>query len=331
MYQIVLSKPLKASAPSMTIESACRRLVDEFRSRPLLRAGSLITTVFGDAIAPRGGKVWLGSLIKVMSNFGIGDRLVRTSVYRLAHDGWLQSEQIGRRSYYSLTATGRERFDQATHRIYGAPSRSWDGNWCLLLLSGLETTAKEGVRKECAWLGFGALSANILAHPAPDLADLDVTIQRLDAGDSLVVLSGQTLRNETGMRRLAHDCWNLATLDEKYANFVKQFRPLLNAVNRNGQGDDKTAFVARTLLIQEYRKILLRDPLLPNELLPARWHGTAAYQLCRDLYQSIYQGADRYLGACMETAVGPLPAPGLVFWKRFGGLDRQQKRKATIG
>jgi phenylacetic acid degradation operon negative regulatory protein len=46
----------------MTIESASRKLVAEFRSRRTLRTGSLITTVFGDSIAPRGGTVWLGSL-----------------------------------------------------------------------------------------------------------------------------------------------------------------------------------------------------------------------------------------------------------------------------
>ena len=120
----------------MHIQTACKKLVDDFRARPTLRAGSLITTVFGDAIAPRGGTVWLGSLIRAMADFGISERLVRTSVFRLAKDGWLQSEQIGRRSYYSLTASGREQFDQATRRIYGEPVGHWDGEWCLLLLSG---------------------------------------------------------------------------------------------------------------------------------------------------------------------------------------------------
>ena len=93
----------------MSVQTACQTLVDEFRSRPTMRAGSLITTVFGDAIAPRGGTVWLGSLIRALAEFGVSERLVRTSVFRLAKDGWLQSQQLGRRSYYSLTDTGRER------------------------------------------------------------------------------------------------------------------------------------------------------------------------------------------------------------------------------
>jgi phenylacetic acid degradation operon negative regulatory protein len=107
----------------MKVETACRRLIKEYRSRPTLRSGSLITTVFGDAIAPRGGNVWLGSLIKVMSDFGVSERLVRTSVFRLVKGGWLQSEQIGRRSYYSLSDDGRERFARSENRQCSSPRR----------------------------------------------------------------------------------------------------------------------------------------------------------------------------------------------------------------
>ena len=163
----------------MSLDSACRDLIRNFQSRPTLRAGSLIGA---------------------MSDFGINERLVRTSVFRLAKDGWLQSDQVGRRSFYSLTEEGRERFEQATHRIYGEPVSDWDGNWCLVLLSGLDAADKDIVRKEVAWLGFGAMSANVLAHPAPDMADLDVTLRRIGLADDIVVMNGQTIRSEPAMR-----------------------------------------------------------------------------------------------------------------------------------
>ncbi len=331
VYQIVRSARLKASESRMKVETACRRLISEYSSRPTLRSGSLITTVFGDAIAPRGGKVWLGSLIDAMSGFGISERLVRTSVFRLARDGWLQSEQIGRRSYYGLTDEGRERFDQATHRIYGAPTTNWDGQWCLLLLSSLDTAMRDRVRKECGWLGFGPMSANVLAHPAPDLTDLDITMQRLRVADDLVVLNGQTVRNEPGMRRLAHESWNLAGLDERYGEFVVMFRPLMHALQADARVADQTAFLARTLLIQEYRKILLRDPMLPAELLPSDWQGATAYQLCRNLYRALHTAADQYLTETMETANGPLPPPAPGFLARFGGLQAIRGRKVSNG
>ena len=304
----------------MTIDAASKDLVAEFRSRRTLRTGSLITTVFGDSIAPRGGTVWLGSLIRAMQDFGVSERLVRTSVFRLAQDGWLRSTMIGRRSYYSLTDEGRERFEQATHRIYGEPATNWDGDWCLILLAGLDAAARDGVRQECSWLGFAALSTNLLAHPAADMADLDVTLRRLGVADELVVMTGQTIRNEASMRRLAGASWNLDDIDKRYAGFIERFRPLIAAYGKDENVSPKSAFLVRTLLIQEYRKVLLRDPQLPAPLLPAGWHGTAAYQLCRNLYRVVYAEADAYLTATMETASGPLPEPEPGFMQRFGGL-----------
>ncbi len=306
----------------MSFQSTCRKLVDDFRAQPTLRAGSLITTVFGDAIAPRGGTVWLGSLINTMADFGISERLVRTSVFRLARDGWLQSQQIGRRSYYSLTAEGREQFERATSRIYGQPADHWDGEWCLLLLSGLDTATKETVRRECGWLGFGPLSANVLAHPSPDLGELDMAMSRLGIADTLVVMRGQTIRSDAAMRELTRDCWNLDDIDARYAAFVRRFRPVYKAMSGKGGITEKAAFLVRTLLIQEYRKVLLRDPWLPPELLPAAWHGAAAYQLCRNLYRGVHGPADAHLDKMMETADGPLPPPSRAFMRRFGGLDK---------
>src|SRR2546423_13534851 len=61
------------------------------------RARSLVVTVWGDSLAPHGGAVWLAGLIRLLAPFGINERLVRTSVYRLAQEGWLGARQGGRR------------------------------------------------------------------------------------------------------------------------------------------------------------------------------------------------------------------------------------------
>jgi phenylacetic acid degradation operon negative regulatory protein len=60
------------------------------------------------------------------------------------------------------------------------------------------------------------------------------------------------------------------------------------ALSRGGQGhalDPAQAFIVRTLLIHEYRRVLLRDAQLPPALLPLDWPGVAAYALCRDFYR----------------------------------------------
>ena len=288
-----------------------------------MRAGSLIVTLFGDAIRPRGGTVWIGSLIRVLDDFGVNERLVRTSVFRLAKDDWLEVEQVGRRSYYSLTDDGAAKFEQATARIYGDPRQSWNGDWCLVLLAGLDSAEKESIRKALGWLGFGAISTNVLVHPTPEFAELETILKSDGSGSSPVVMRGSIMgkKQDDAMRSLVHKSWNLDEIDQQYAEFVQQFRPVFRAAQQDKAIDAKLGFQIRTLLIQEYRRILLRDPLLPAEMLPAGWHGTSAYQLCRNLYRLVYQPADDFMSTALETAEGPLPPPAPEFFERFGGLD----------
>ena len=307
----------------MTIENSARVLLDEFRSRPTMRAGSLIITVFGDAVLPRGGTVWIGSLIRVLGDFGVSERLVRTSVFRLARDDWLDVNPVGRRSYYSLTKGGVRRFEQATQRIYGEPRQNWSGDWCLVLLADLDAEQKESVRKELGWLGFGAISTNVLAHPSPAMSELEQTLKQMGIERDLVVMQGRTLgkNQDDAMRALVHKSWNLDEIDTRYEDFITRFRPVFKAVEKGRNCDPRTAFQIRTLMIQEYHRILLRDPLLPAEMLPGGWHGTAAYQLCRNLYRLIYSQADDFMSSEFETADGPLPPPAPEFLRRFGGLN----------
>src|SRR5882724_6685325 len=117
-----------------TVATTTQGLLKRFRSQRPIRGGSLLVSIFGDSIAPRGGAVTLGSLIKLAAPFGLTERLVRTSVARLAQDDWLAARRSGRRSEYRLTRTGAERFAQATRRIYGESPSVWDGKWTLVVV-----------------------------------------------------------------------------------------------------------------------------------------------------------------------------------------------------
>jgi phenylacetic acid degradation operon negative regulatory protein len=78
----------------------------------------------------------------------------------------------------------------------------------------------------------------------------------------------------------------------------------------------------RTLLLHEYRRIHLRDPLLPAALLPDGWAGTDAQQLCRTLYAKVFPASEQYLSTTVQTMAGKLPAPAPEIFRRFGGLPR---------
>ena len=122
--------------------------IKDFLDQHPTRANSVIITIYGDFIAPHGGTVWLGSFIKLVAPLGINERMVRTSVYRLSQEKWLVSEQLGRRSYYSLTTSGRRRFEHAYRRIYFAPQDTWTRQWQLVLMpSSMAVPQSDALRK----------------------------------------------------------------------------------------------------------------------------------------------------------------------------------------
>src|SRR3981081_529607 len=103
----------EASAP---LPASVRGLLRHFRAQRPLRGGSLLITIFGDAIAPRGGAVTLASLVRLAAPFGLTERLVRTSVARLARDGWLAARRSRRRREYRPPRGGGGRLRQAAPR-----------------------------------------------------------------------------------------------------------------------------------------------------------------------------------------------------------------------
>src|SRR6476469_5459697 len=114
------------------MKSQIRSWIASYLSSNPPRSKSLVITIFGDSIAPHGGAAWLGSLIELLKPFGVNERLVRSSVFRLAEQGWIEAQRQGRRSEYSLTASGKRRFEQAYRKIYSRPPEPWDWQWTVV-------------------------------------------------------------------------------------------------------------------------------------------------------------------------------------------------------
>ena len=303
------------SHPPAQLPPPVRRLLRQFRAQRPLRAGSLLITIFGDAIAPRGGAVTLGSLIRLAAPFGLTERLVRTSVARLARDGWLEGRRSGRRSEYHLTRHGAARFAEATRRIYGEAPRAWDGRWTLVVLPS--APGNPPLRDALKWLGFGQLTPLLLAHPGASASEARQWLKDLGAARGTLLL--QSSAGELACdRRLAAQGWDLAQLARRYRRFLARFAPLEAAAARGLPA--ATAFLVRTLLIHEYRKVHLQDPLLPPALLPRAWVGTRAYRLCRTLYAQLFAAAESHLSASAHRLQRPLPPADAAARARFGGL-----------
>jgi phenylacetic acid degradation operon negative regulatory protein len=303
------------ATPMTRLTSVTAALLARFRRQRPLRGGSLLVTLFGDAIAPRGGAVALSSLIRLAAPFGLNERLVRTAMTRLTNDGWFTIRRLGRLSEYRLSKNGQQRFAAATRHIYGIPDLPWQRHWTLVLLPPGRAPQRQAARDALHWAGFGEPVPGLFAHPAP--AALEPLLLRTPALRTAIILTTAAGPADTH-RKLAELGWDLNDLTQRYRRFLSRFEPVRQALSTNDP-PPLASYVIRTLLIHEYRKIHLRDPLLPFELLPPDWIGLEAYALCRSLYGRVVAPAEQYLSDNAATIEGPLPQAYATLRSRFGG------------
>lgn len=293
-------------------------LIAEFAARRPLRASSVIVSLFGDVVVPRGGQVWLGSVIRLLEPLGLSERLVRTSVSRLVGEGWLEAVPKGRRSDYRLTDEGSRRFAAATRRIYQTPSALWDGHWRLVFVDEETAATRRSLRAELGWLGFAALAPGVFAHPSPDEEELQALFEDEDidplqmTAKALPDIVPATLAGRVAAR------WELEELEARYNAFAATWEPLVDRTIDDFPGD--LAFQVRLILLHDYRRLLLRDPDLPRQVLGEDWPGDRVRQQVSGLYRRLSPATDDWLRGQLERHSGPLPLPDRHYARRFGGL-----------
>jgi phenylacetic acid degradation operon negative regulatory protein len=114
---------------------------------------------------------------------------------------------------------------------------------------------------------------------------------------------------------LARIAWRLDDVSKGYRDFITQVSTLADLPGRQPLRDED-ALVARTLLIHAFRRLVLRDPGLPRDLLPDHWEGDAARALAARIYHSLVGPSEAFLDRA-SNAEGPLPRPDARFQERF--------------
>jgi phenylacetic acid degradation operon negative regulatory protein len=316
--------PAAPRRPATGPDPQIRRWIARELAAAPLRAPSLIITVWGDAIVPHGGAVMLPGIFRLLARFGFNERRVRTSVFRLAREGWLKATPVGRRSLYRLTRGGARRFEQAYRRIYAPPGESWDDTWELVVADGLTPDRRRALREELGWEGFGTLATGVFMRPAPLRSTVPRIASALGVERRIVTVRARddvTLGGGS-LAAAVPRAWDLAGVATDYRRFLRRFGTVIDRFRDAGSGPHhpEQCFVVRTLLIHAFRRVLLRDPRLPAALLPLDWPGAAAYTLCRDFYRLTHRSAEQHLVAVLEGPRGALPPANAAFYERFGGL-----------
>ena len=259
---------------------------------------SMIFTIYGDYIRNYGNKIWIGSLIRLLKEFGHNEQGVRVAVSRMVKQGWIQSEKQGNKSYYFLTERGVSRIEEAANRIYKMNPNEWDGKWRILMYTIPEEKRqiRDELRQELLWSGFGSFSNSCWISPN----NLEKEVKLLIAKYGISEYVDFFVSDYIGPRdnqSLMEKSWPLEEIKSKYEEFIskysKQFIVHQSMINR-GEMSDSECFVERTKLIHEYRKFLFIDPGLPKELLPPMWSGDHATLLFSQYYKLLAEPASQF-------------------------------------
>ncbi|RXT08793.1 phenylacetic acid degradation operon negative regulatory protein PaaX [Ammoniphilus sp. CFH 90114] len=273
-----------------------------------MKPQSLLFTIYGEYVRHYGSEIWVGSLTKLMGEFGMTEQAVRAAISRMLRQGWLESKKLGNRSYYSMSSRGKKRLDEAAARIYKVDSQGWDGTWCIASYNIPEDHRKlrDQLRKELSYLGFGMLTNSTWISPN-DLVDRlkDIT-HAYEINDYVEIFSASHL-GWSEAQQLVQKCWNLEEINESYKEFINIYQPQykehMEQMNKKQEIPDNECFVEKTKLVHHYRKFLFIDPDLPEELLPTIWFGGEADELFKNYYNLLHPGAVKFFEGVYE----PIP------------------------
>ncbi|MES0808816.1 PaaX family transcriptional regulator C-terminal domain-containing protein [Roseibium sp. SCPC15] len=269
---------------SFRADAAVSRLLEPYPPK----AAQLIVTIYGDIVEPRGGVLWMGDLIGLCAGYGVNESLVRTAVSRLVSKGQLEGQREGRRSFYALTAPAREEYHLAAELFFGAPDEECDWIFTYCPHAADQLTLKKQ--------GFVSLGGHMFAgadRPGRSHPGVAFKSRALSPGSD-------------EFRQLVINSFGLGPLAAEYHRFLKNIEPLADEIHSVKSG--QSALLLRVALVHAYRHIRLRDPRLPNSVLPQEWPGSAARQQFAELYIALSKLADAHIGQSFLNQAGPLPA-----------------------
>lgn len=305
----------------MLLPAVVDQLIDSFKQRKPQQTKSLVVTFFGDIVSQHDGTIWLGSLIPALARFGINERLVRTTVFRLAQEDWLEAERVGRRSYYKFSSYGEHEYERAAKRIYSLQEVGWDGQWQLVLPINVADDVRDRLLRSLRWQGYRNITPGVLAKPSLGGAELVETLLEFEVTDDVLVMASTTpeITSPALVSDMVYKSWKLDDVASGYVDFLNRFTPVFDWLDKESALDPESAYLIRLMLIQDYRRLLLQDTPIPVELLPRSWPGIEARQMSAQIYHQIADASVEFITGNLEGKDGHFPTAAAGFADRFVG------------
>ena len=236
-------------------------LIDALHAEGRLRIWSLVITVFGDSVQHRGGKVSSVRLQRLLGRVGVEPGALRTALSRLNREGWVKGVRSGRTSIYRLTANGQKHFVDATGHIYAAPRTAPVDQWEIAV-----GTQPEGL----------SVAPGVVLRPAGEQS----------AKNADIVVRGDLARLTAHARKRLLSRSHVTALGVLFSDLAA-----LDGVDL----DPLDAAAARTLLVHRWRRLVLRYPEVPAEVMPAGLPSVDPRAAVASAYQALTPAAEAWL------------------------------------
>lgn len=232
--------------------------MDEQTFQPLLgiccpdkppRVWSVLVTLFGDLAQEEGANLSGAAVGAVLGGVGIRSEAVRVALHRLRKDGWIDSTKNGRKSNYALTAWGRDQCAAASPVIYGP----WPCH-------------------EAVWL----VVPDPLSAAENDTAGMSALVPRLYlSANEITCQTALVVRLDRGQAIPAWVVDRLCPLELRSASqaFLRRLQRLEQNDFVSGDLTPVQTSILRTLIVHEWRRIILKAPDVPDFLISPGWSG----------------------------------------------------------
>ena len=190
-------------------------------------ARSLLLTVLGEFVHPRGTPVWTATLVAALAELGIEEKSARQAIARSAADGVLESEKSGRRVSWHITQPGTRLLAEGTRRIYSFMSDNPTLGRQLAGPVGRNSRNPASASAQAAHTphlaGMGSPSPGIWILPDVNkVADVAAVVDELDLNQRAFAWTGK-LASIGEPDVLIEDAWSLDDVEQRYEEFLATF------------------------------------------------------------------------------------------------------------
>ncbi|HYB88884.1 MAG TPA: PaaX family transcriptional regulator C-terminal domain-containing protein [Streptosporangiaceae bacterium] len=251
----------------------------------------LIVTVYGLYSRAEGGWMSVAALISLLTDLGVDEPAVRSSISRLKRRGILRASRRAGAAGYELSGEALAILREGDRRIFRGERASLGDGWLLAVFSvpEAERQKRHVLRSQLAQLGFGTAAPGVWIAPA-HLHDATASMLRRLGLDTYADLFRADHIAFGDLAAKVRQWWDLDQLERLYGQFLDAHGPLLRR-RRPRPADGRAAFAGYVRVLTDWRQLPYLDPGLPAELLPADWIGIRAADLFFTLQAQLEEAA----------------------------------------